>query len=66
MNCIRIKYKILNEYQEFDVEIKKLLYILSKLENNNDLKYENQEQIEKLMEKYNLFDEYFLKNINKI
>lgn len=66
MNYIKIKHKILNEHHEFDVEIKKLVYILSKLENNNNLKYENQKQIENLMKKYGLFDEYFLKNINMI
>ncbi len=39
--------------------------ILSKLENKN-IKFESFEQIEKLMKKYKLFDEYFLDNINKL
>ena len=62
MSVIKIKH----EAKEFNIKIEKLIYVLSKLENNNNLKYENQEQIENLMEKYELFDEYFLNNINKI
>lgn len=66
MNTIKIKFSNTDIMQVFDVETDKLIYVLSKLENNDELKFESQEQIEKLMEKYGLFDEYFLKNVNKL
>lgn len=66
MKPIKIKYEKPNITQIFEIEVDKLIYVLSRLENNNNLKYENQEQIEDLMKKYNLFDEYFLKNVNRL
>jgi len=66
MNIIKIKHETSNSQETFDIEIKKLIYVLSKLENNKDLKFENQEQIEALMKKHNLLDEHFLKNINNL
>lgn len=66
MNSIKIKYKTPISTRFFNIKLDKLIYVLSKLENNNNLKFENQKQIETLMKKYNLFDEYFLENINKL
>ena len=66
MNIVKIEYRTAKAIKKYDIEIDKLIYVLSKLENDSKLKYQNQEQIEKLMKKYDLFNEYFLKNINKI
>ncbi|MBQ8847527.1 MAG: hypothetical protein IJ003_01115 [Candidatus Gastranaerophilales bacterium] len=63
---MKIKYKILETTKNIDIDIDKLIKVLSILENNDNLKYENKEQLERLMKKYNLFDEYFLKNVNKL
>jgi len=63
---MKIKYKILKTKKNIDIDIDKLIKVLSILENNDNLKYENKEQLERLMKKYNLFDEYFLKNVNKL
>ena len=66
MNTIKIKCRTKKSTESFDIEIDKIIYILSRLENNSKLKYKNQKQVEFLLEKYNLFDEYFLKNVNMI
>ena len=65
MKNIRIELKNQNSIEYFDVNIDKLIYILSKLENKK-IEYKNQEQIRSLIKKYNLLDKYFLKNINKL
>lgn len=65
MKTIKIKYQSGNKVINYDIKIDKILFILSKLENKN-IKFESFEQIEKLMKKYKLFDEYFLDNINKL
>ena len=44
------------------IDKNKLLYVLSKLKNTKI----KESEIESLMEKYKLYDEYFLKNINKL
>ena len=54
---MKIKYKILETTKNIDIDIDKLIKVLSILENNDNLKYENKEQLERLMKKYNLFDE---------
>ena len=66
METIKINLTNSDTMQVFNIEINKLIHVLSKLENNEDLKYENQKQIEDLMKKHNLFDEHFLKNINNL
>ena len=50
---------------QYDIEKEKLTYILNFLSSDNKSEYSNDE-IYKLLEKYNLSDEYFLKNINKL
>ena len=66
MQTIKIKHVVSKTIRNFNVELDKLIYVLSKLENNDKLQFESQEQIEALMKKHGLFDEYFLKNINKL
>ncbi|MBR3604642.1 MAG: hypothetical protein IKL52_01275 [Candidatus Gastranaerophilales bacterium] len=65
MNIIKIEHQSRNKIESYDIEIEKILFVLSKLE-NKEIKFESFEQIKKLMKKYKLFDEYFLKNINKL
>ena len=62
---MKISLKSSKGTKTFDVEIDKLIYVLSRLERKK-LEYKNQKQIETLLEKYDLFDEYFLENINKL
>ena len=50
------------ENKKYFLEKNKLIYILEKLE-QKEVKEEN---IEELMNKYNLYDEEFLENINKL
>ena len=64
-NKMKISLKNSKITKTFDIDIDKLTYVLSRLEGKK-LKYTNQKQIENLLEKYNLFDRYFLENINKI
>ena len=66
MNIVKIEYRTKKAIKKYDIEIDKLIYVLSKLENDNNLKYKSQKQIENLMKKYDLFNEHFLKNANKI
>lgn len=54
--------KILFDNKEYEINKEKLLYVLEKLECS---RVENK-NIEKLMKKFNLFDEYFLKNLNRL
>lgn len=54
--------KILFNNIEYEINKKKLLCVLNIL-NGSKVKSDN---IVKSMEKFKLFDEYFLKNINKI
>lgn len=54
--------KILFDNKEYEINKEKLLYVLEKLECS---KVENK-NIEKLMKKFNLFDEYFLENLNRL
>lgn len=65
MNTIKIKHQFRDEIKSYDIEIDKLIFVLSKLENKK-ITFENLKQIEKLMKKYKLYDEHFLKNINKL
>lgn len=65
MNTIKIKHRFRDEIRSYDIEIDKLIFVLSKLE-NKEIIFESPEQIKKLMKKYKLLDEYFLKNINKL
>lgn len=55
---IELSYK--NKLYKLDKE--NLLFVLSKFENRKV----NTSEIDKLMEKYKLYDEYFLENINKL
>lgn len=66
MKTITIKLENDNTLKNYEVELEKLLYILSRLENNKTLKFESLAQIEKLIDKYKLYDEDFLSNINNI
>ena len=66
MEYIKINFLNSDTIEVFNVKLDKLIYVLSKLENNKNLKYKNQKQIENLMKKHNLFDEHFLKNIDKL
>ena len=50
------------ENKKYFLEKNKLIYILEKLE-QKEVKEEN---IEELMNKYSLYDEEFLENINKL
>ena len=52
--------------RSIDININKLIFVLSKLENNKNLKFKNIEQLEKLMKKYGLYNEEFLTNLNKL
>ena len=65
MNTIKIKHKSKDNTESYDIEIDKLIFVLSKLENKK-ITFKNLKQIEKLMKKYKLYDEHFLKNINKL
>ena len=53
---------ILYEEKKYKIEKEKLIYILEKLE-KREVK---EEEIKLLMHKYCLYDEVFLKNINKL
>ena len=66
MNKIGIKLEKDNKVEIWQVELDKLIYVLSKLEDDANLKFESLEQIEKLMSKYHLFNEDFLQAINAI
>lgn len=66
MKILKIKHGTKDVAKFFDIKIDKLIYVLSKLESNDDLQFESQEQIEALMKKHGLFDEYFLANVNKL
>ena len=66
MDTIEIEFENKNKTGKIAIEKEKLMYVLSRLENNTNLKLENQEQIINLMKKFDLFDKYFLENINKI
>lgn len=52
----KVKYKIV---------LINLIYVLSRLE-NRELVFENEKQIKTLMKKYSLYDEVFLKSINRL
>ena len=65
MKIINIEFKNNDKVENKKVEVEKLLHVLSKLE-NAEIKYENQEQIDVLMNKYGLYDESFLNGINEI
>lgn len=58
--------KIVFKNVEYEIELKKLLEVLKRLENNPNLNPKDQEAIFKLMKHYELFDEHFLKNINNL
>lgn len=51
--------------KKYEVEIDKLLVVLCALESKK-INFESEEQIKALVEKYKLYDEYFLENINKL
>lgn len=55
---IKISYK----NKLYKIQKDKLLYVLSRLKSENV----KESEIEELMEKYKLYDEYFLENINKL
>ena len=55
---IRIVYK----NKEYLIKRDRIMFVLSKLHNKNI----NENKIIELMEKYRLFDESFLENVNKI
>lgn len=57
---IRISFK----NKDYEVDTDKLVHILEKLENTTIKKSE--EEIMKLFEKYSLYDEVFLKEVNKL
>ncbi|MBR5304341.1 MAG: hypothetical protein IKU37_05895 [Candidatus Gastranaerophilales bacterium] len=54
--------KISHKNITYTIRKEKLIYTLSKLASKNI----DESEILELMKKYNLFDEYFLKTINKI
>jgi len=49
----------------YKLDNKKVIYVLSRLTNKN-LDNINEDEIVKLMKKYELYDEIFLENINKL
>ena len=61
MKTIKISYK----KQEYNLSLEKLICIFNILENKKQ-DFLKEEEIIELMKKYNLFDDIFLKNINKI
>ncbi len=50
---------------DYKINTKKLEAVLSYLENRN-IVIQNKKQVSELLEKYKLYDEGFLENINKI
>jgi len=61
----KIKMKIKYKDKTYNINFDKVKIILSKLTNKN-IEIDNYDTILKLMKEYNLFDEYFLKTINKL
>ena len=61
MKKIEIEFKNKKYYLEKD----KLIFVLSKLE-NHALDKISEDEIKQLFEKYGLYDEVFLDNLNKI
>ena len=59
------KFEIVFKDRKYLLDKNKLIFILSKLENRNLDKISNKE-ILKLFEKYDLYNEIFLANLNKI
>ena len=53
---------IIHDEKKYEIENEKLIYILEKLEKRKV----KEEEIKLLMHKYHLYDEEFLKNINKL
>ena len=53
---------IIHDKKKYRIENEKLIYILEKLEQRKI----KEEEIKLLMHKYNLYDEGFLENINKL
>ncbi len=51
--------------KDYEIDKNKLLYVLSALE-NKEITNCTKNQISELMTKYDLFDENFLKHINKL
>ncbi|MBR2069583.1 MAG: hypothetical protein IJ877_07480 [Candidatus Gastranaerophilales bacterium] len=50
---------------KYNINVKKLELVLSKLE-NKEVILTNNNDVKELLRKYKLYDEYFLENINKI
>lgn len=50
----------------YEIDLEKLQEVLKRLEGNKNLVLKDEKTIFKLMEYYDLFDEYFLKNINNL
>ena len=61
MEIIEIEFK----NKKYSLEKSKLIYVLSKLENRNLNKITNDEMAV-IFEKYDLYDEIFLANLNNI
>ncbi|MBR3604444.1 MAG: hypothetical protein IKL52_00260 [Candidatus Gastranaerophilales bacterium] len=51
--------KLIHKNKEYSIKKEKIIFILSKITNRKI----NENEIEKLMKKYHLFDKYFLENI---
>ena len=51
--------------KEYKIDLKKLTAILSYLEGRK-IVYESKEQIERYLEKYFLYDDVFLSNVNRL
>ena len=56
-------YKITYRKKTYSINPKKLIYVLSRFEN---LVSSKEDSIDRLLKKYDLYDEYFLEHVNNI
>ena len=62
---IRNSVKISFKGKDYEIDIERISYVISKIE-DCEMKLSTKEEIIPYLKKHKLFDEYFLKNINKI
>ena len=53
------------ENKNYDIDVDKLSYIISRLENSQAVKIKNEKEAFKLMKKFKLYDSIFLEGISK-
>lgn len=66
MKIIAISLKTKEGKLVQDVDLGKLIFVLSKLENNVNLEFKNEKQIYNLLDKYDLLNEEFLLGVNQL